>query len=375
MKKLLFMLLATVLSLTQMMAQTVPITIGTGTSSNSSGPIPGLWGNHRSIQLFTATELGQEGACVVDSIALELGSVTAGTGGRAVRIYMKEVADTTVAGSQVIGTLTDGAVLVYSSTDEVCTGNTWHTFVLQTPFAYSGGNSLMIIFEGEGCSTSGSCSVNIKYTDNNKAWTKCWDTTVPDFTTPVVKTNSYRANTRFYVSTTIPADYCPPASNFVFSDLTTDGAEISWTSTATSFEYEYKLASEDWTSENVVSGTTTSPSVSLSGLASGTSYNFRVKAICASGTEAFWIGGAFLTPCDIYPIPYQQGFEQGFDFTFGSGFIAAPLCWANVNGDASTSYYWKTSTVNHSGGKSAYYYGSLGICNSCSKRLVDNPCF
>lgn len=288
------MLLATVLSLTQMMAQTVPITIGTGTSSNTSGPIPGLYGNHRSIQLFTAAELGQEGACVVDSIALELGSVTAGIGGRAVRIYMKEVIDTTVAASQVIGTLTDGAVLVYSSTDEVCTSNTWHTFVLQTPFAYSGSNSLMIIFEGEGCTTSGRCSVNIKYTDNNKAWTKCWDETAPDFTTPVAKTNSYRANTRFYVSTTIPADYCPPASNFVFSNLTTDGAEISWTSTATSFEYEYKLASEDWTSENVVSGTTTSPSVSLSGLTSGTSYNFRVKAICTSGTEAFWIGGLSL---------------------------------------------------------------------------------
>ena len=88
MKKL-FLLLAAVLSLTQMVAQTVPITIGTGTSSNTSGPIPGYYGNHRSIQLFTAAELGQEGACVVDSIALELGSVTAGTGGRAVRIYMK----------------------------------------------------------------------------------------------------------------------------------------------------------------------------------------------------------------------------------------------------------------------------------------------
>ena len=56
MKKL-FLLLAAVLSLTQMVAQTVPITIGTGTSSNTSGPIPGYYGNHRSIQLFTAAEL------------------------------------------------------------------------------------------------------------------------------------------------------------------------------------------------------------------------------------------------------------------------------------------------------------------------------
>ncbi len=60
MKKLLFMLLATVLSLTQIVAQTEPITIGTGMSATTSGPIPGSYGNHRSIQLFTAAELGEQ---------------------------------------------------------------------------------------------------------------------------------------------------------------------------------------------------------------------------------------------------------------------------------------------------------------------------
>ena len=376
MKKL-FLLLAAVLSLTQMMAQTVPITIGTGTSTGNYGPIPGYYGNHRSIQLFTATELGQPTGCVIDSIALELGSVTAGSGGRDVRIYMKEVADTTVATSQVIGTLTDGAVLVYSSAadGEVCTSNTWHTFSFQTPFAYSGGNSLVIIFEGEGCTASGGCAVNIKYTSvPGKVWTKCWDTTAPDFTTPIATNNAYRANTRFYVSSVMPDDYCTPASNFVISDLTTDGVVFSWTSDATSFEYEYKPASENWNSENVVSSTTTSTSVSLSGLASGTSYNFRVKASCASGTESSWIEVSFLTPCDVYPVPYQQGFEQAFDFTFGSGFAASPLCWANVNGDASTTYYWKTSTTNHSGGQSAYYYGTTSATPAQSDWLI-TPAF
>ena len=372
MKKL-FLLLAAVLSLTQMMAQTVPITIGTGTSTATYGPIPGFYGNHRSIQLFTATELGQPTGCVIDSIALELGSVTAGSGGRDVRIYMKEIADTNVAESQVIGTLTEGAVLVYSSAanGEVCTSNTWHTFSFQTPFAYSGGNSLMIIFEGEGCATNGGCSVNIKYTNvPGKVWIKCWDTSAPDFTTPIATNNAYRANTRFYVSSVMPDDYCTPAFNFVISDLTTDGVMLSWTSDATSFEYEYKPASENWNSENVVSSTTTSTSVSLSGLTSGTSYNFRVKASCASGTETSWIEGSFLTLCDVYPVPYQQGFEQAFDFNFGSGFAASPLCWVNVNGDASTTYYWKTSTTNHSGERSAYYSGTTSATPAQSDWLI-----
>ena len=139
MKKILFLLLAAIMSLSQLLAQIVPITIGTGTSTSNIGPIPGYFGNHRSLQLFTAAELNQPSGCVIDSIALELGSVTAGVGGRDVRIYMKEVTETTLASTYVLNTLTDGAVLVYSTeTEEICTADTWHTFALQTPFVYSG---------------------------------------------------------------------------------------------------------------------------------------------------------------------------------------------------------------------------------------------
>ena len=341
MKKL-FLLLAAVLSLTQMVAQTVPITIGTGTSSNTSGPIPGYFGNHRSIQLFTAAELGQEGACVVDSIALELGSVTAGTGGRAVRIYMKEVADTTVAGSQVIGTLTDGAVLVYSSAadGEVCTSNTWHTFVLETPFVYSGSNSLMIIFEGEGCSTNGGCAVNVKYTfGTNKAWTKCWDTTVPDFTTPVTNSNTFRANTRFYVSE-MTDDYCYPVSALAVSNITSSGADISWESnpSSTTFAVEYKLATDtDWT---LASNTISSNSYAFSDLEVFSDYQVKVYSVCGDETSSAQTI-SFRTSPDasiMLSIPYTQNFDD-------------PTAVTNWNFYSSAVNAWKVGTAaNHTYG-------------------------
>ena len=358
MKKILFLLLAAIMSLSQLLAQTVPITIGTGTTTSNIGPIPGYFGNHRSLQLFTAAELNQPSGCVIDSIALELGSVTAGVGGRDVRIYMKEVTETTLASTYVLNTLTDGAVLVYSTeTEEICTADTWHTFALQTPFVYSGSSSLMLIFEGEGCAANGGCAVYIKYgPTTSMAWTKCWDTTTPDMTSPIASSNTYRANTRFYVSE-MPEDFCNTVTELAVSNIMTDGADVSWTSDAVSFEYEYKLSTESWDSENVVSGTTTSTSVSLSELTPATIYNFRVKAICSDGLESYWMQLSFQTICDVYQVPFEEGFEGGFDFTFADGFIASPLCWANIN-PAADSYKWQTSTTYHSGAKSAYYYGS-----------------
>ena len=365
MKKLLFMLLATVLSLTQMVAQGVlPITVGTGTSSNTSGPIPGYFGNHRSIQLFTAAELGQEGACVVDSIALELGSVTAGTGGRAVRIYMKEVADTTVAGSQVIGTLTDGAVLVYSSAadGEVCTSNTWHTFVLETPFIYSGSNSLMIIFEGEGCSTSGGCAVNVKYTfGTNKAWTKCWDTTVPDFTTPVTNSNTFRANTRFYVSE-MTDDYCYPVSALAVSNITSSGADISWESnpSSTTFAVEYKLATDtDWT---LASNTISDNSYALSDLEVFSDYQVKVYSVCGDETSSAQTI-SFRTSPDasiMLSIPYTQNFDDPTDVTNWNFYSSAINAWKV--GTAANNTYGDDGELTEGG--ALYISNDNGVNNS-----------
>ena len=356
MKKL-FLLLAAVLSLTQMMAQTVPIAIGTGTSTNSSGPIPGLWGNHRSIQLFTAAEFGQTESCVIERIDLELGSVTAGSGGRNVRIYMKEVPEETVASTQILNSLTTGATLVYSSVDEVCTSNTWHTFLLETPFVYSGESSLVVIFEGEGCTTNGGCYVNVKGTNGtNKAWTICWDETAPDFTTPIEGiTTPIRTNMRFYIAVT--EGYCYPVSGLTPSNLTTDGADISWTSEESNFEYQYKLAFETWESENVVSGTTTSTSVSLSGLNSSSRYDFRVKTICSDG-ESSWVNCSFNTACDVITaFPWFEGFESNWNnLDLMTGTITAPYCWLNINGGGS-SYKWGTTSTSYEGSTAAYMYG------------------
>ncbi len=79
---------------------------------------------------------------------------------------------------------------------------------------------------------------------------------------------------------------CGTATGLTSSSVTTTSANVSWTavSSATSYAVDYKLnSSGTWTSFSTAQTGTTA---SLTGLASGTLYDWRVTATCASGTGA-----------------------------------------------------------------------------------------
>ena len=281
-----------------MVAQNTVVTVGTGTLSENAGAIPGLWGNHRSMQLFTVSEMNSPNGGVIESIGLELASVATGTNtGRTLRIYMKEVPDTTVASQQVVSNLTQGATLVYSSTDLTCTADTWNDFTLDTPFPYSGTGSLCVIFEGEGCTTSGGCGVSVKYTyGTNKGYTYTWDGTSAAPTTPTSARNTHRFNTRFSIAP-LPEDYCYPPSNLSLSNVTASQAVLSWESDAssTTFALEYKtVTDEDWTeASNNINGN----SYTLTGLTSNTEYSVRLHAVCSEENNSTNVSCSFRTTC------------------------------------------------------------------------------
>lgn len=80
---------------------------------------------------------------------------------------------------------------------------------------------------------------------------------------------------------------CGTPSGLASSGITTTAATISWSavSGATSYDVDYKLASSG-TWINAATGTT-SLSVNLSSLTSGSLYDWRVRANCASGSSAY----------------------------------------------------------------------------------------
>jgi hypothetical protein len=92
------------------------------------------------------------------------------------------------------------------------------------------------------------------------------------------------SNTNFTITS---GTGCGNPAGLTSSGITTTAATVSWSavSGATSYDVDYKLnSSGTWT--NAATGTT-SLSANLSGLTSGSLYDWRVRANCASGSSAY----------------------------------------------------------------------------------------
>lgn len=96
------------------------------------------------------------------------------------------------------------------------------------------------------------------------------------------------SNVNFSIGGTAPA--CTEPSGLTTSGITTTGATVSWTavSGANSYDVDYKTtASSTWINAATA---TTSTSQNLSGLTASTSYDWRVRANCASASSAYSSG-------------------------------------------------------------------------------------
>ncbi|MBR0170684.1 MAG: fibronectin type III domain-containing protein [Bacteroidales bacterium] len=110
---------------------------------------------------------------------------------------------------------------------------------------------------------------------------------------------------------------CPAPINLAISNITSDGADISWTAVGTENEWAVKIGDNDWE-------TASDTIFSAVGLDPNTVYNVIVKAVCGDGDTSLTISGSFRTACDGYtPIPYTEGFE-GYE----TGEL--PGCWQAV---------------------------------------------
>ena len=92
------------------------------------------------------------------------------------------------------------------------------------------------------------------------------------------------SNTNFTITS---GSACGAPSGLASSGVTTSAATVSWTavSGANSYDVDYKLnSSATWT--NAAAGATAT-SVALSGLTSGSLYDWRVRANCTSGSSAY----------------------------------------------------------------------------------------
>ena len=98
----------------------------------------------------------------------------------------------------------------------------------------------------------------------------------------------------------IPAQFttvaCSAPNNLVSSIVTSTGATVSWTavSGASNYSVDYKNTSTStWT---VVTASTTSTTVNITGLSAYTTYDWRVKTNCTNGSSSTYSAAQFTTP-------------------------------------------------------------------------------
>jgi len=127
---------------------------------------------------------------------------------------------------------------------------------------------------------------------------------------------------------------CGLPSNLLATNITATSALLNWTSIsgAISYSIQYRVSgTTSW-----INTTSSINSVSVTGLISGTTYEFQVQAICAGGSGAYSPPSDFTTNLPICPVP------TGLSATSFNDTITI-LSWAAVSGAIRYSINYRPS--------------------------------
>ncbi len=121
---------------------------------------------------------------------------------------------------------------------------------------------------------------------------------------------------------------CAPPTALTSSAVTTSGATLNWTASATAESYvvEFRAGtSGDWTMD-----TTTATTLTLTGLASGTLHQARVRALCAAGLESSFSNTVSFTT--LIPAPANDLCADAVTVTCGTSGLAGTSLGATGTG-------------------------------------------
>ena len=187
------------------------------------------------------------------------------------------------------------------------------------------------------------------------------------------------------------APNCPKPSALAVSSRTSTSVDLSWSSAnASSWQIEYGP-----TGFSPGAGTLTvvnSNPGTVSGLSSGTVYDFYLRSLCGGGDTSDWIGPVSAMPyCASVLAPYSEDFD-GAGWTAGTGTYnggdALATCWwryPNAGTAGTDPVYWGLRAIpgttpntgpdqDHSGGNFMYVEssaGSVGQIAAVESPLVD----
>ena len=278
---------------------TEEVVIGTGTSTQTR-LFNGYWGFGYSANLYTMTKAG-----TIHSIAFYQSSSVSSTGA-SLDLWVKAVpADYTLASSYTFNNMLEGAQQICSGVSDFSTSG-WKVFNIEDGFTLAEGQNLLVLSKAKGCSPSGGCSKNVRYTtSSNNVWYKEADNNDPGQNVSGSITNQLPNITiNMDIRTIVCGDVeaCPAVTNLTVSNVGASTADVAWTAgneDETNFIVEYKTAEDAaWTSIDVNGATT----YTLTGLSQMSDYQVRVKANCGTNNQSEPVTATFTTLSICAPV-------------------------------------------------------------------------
>ncbi|MCL2596893.1 MAG: fibronectin type III domain-containing protein, partial [Paludibacter sp.] len=152
-------------------------------------------------------------------------------------------------------------------------------------------------------------------------------------------------------------DVCTPPTDLNASNITSDGATISWTpgGSETEWTLEYSLTDDFADVLGTVADITPDPTYTFTGLEPSTTYYVRIKSVCGAN-ESDWSDVAnFTTMLPTVTVPYSQDFTNPApEFTFRQNTTDAFVVGSTVGNPVPALY------VSNDGGTSYNYANSNG---------------
>ena len=249
------------------------VEIGDGTSAGYYTPIGTYYNYSITEQLYTAEEIGMAGT--IGSISFNY----AGTAAKdfTITVYMMNVE----AADLSTGISLADAEIVFDGTLSV-TGAGWATITLDDAFAYDGASNLLIGIKKDapnwysGSTWYYTAAANMARYSNQDGTTPFTTSTVPGTVT------NNRPNIQIVITPSTTG--CDMPTAIAVSDITTDGATVTWEGEGNTWNLRYKVSTDaDYT---LVEGLT-SQTYTFVGLADNTTYNVGVQADCGDATSTF----------------------------------------------------------------------------------------
>lgn len=330
------------------------VTIGNGTTTNSSIPTNPFYNYSFSQQLYTATEIGSSN--IIRGLKFHIETATSQN--RNWDIYLGNETATSLTGYTSVASHTK----VFSGSVSLANEG-WLEITFDSTFIYTGGSIVVSVDDNTGSYLSGTYFSG----HSGTSYSIYGDGTNYNPNSPGTLTlRTFRNNIIFVgdCDSTIISCVVP---NLVIGNITPNTAELLWAPgyQETEWELEYKLSADSiWISE----GTQNQNTYTLSNLLAGSEYDVRLRSVCNPGEYSSYNTRSFATPCEpLATLPLVENFDS-------TDVNTIPNCWDKLSTYPDGNYP-KTSTTysTTSGGKSLQMNngGSSFYSIATTPRLAD----